>query len=148
MGHSRILKQFCAYFGFLLSVISWPFAPKPSRGEKLFPSALPTLFHTRAMHTCYVSATTVIAAKSRRCAVPFARVTTRAKKARFSTSPSGVIFERGQSFLGHNFTHSDQFKNQIRFANFLFLSLKNAEMARSKNPAERSGLKTLGFRTE
>jgi hypothetical protein len=40
----------------------------------------------------------------------------RIKHARFSTSSSGVIFERGQSFLGHNFTHSDHFKKTKLFA--------------------------------
>jgi len=48
------------------------------------------------MHPGYVSAAFAIAAKSRRCAVPSARVTTREKDARFSTSRFGVIFESGQ----------------------------------------------------
>jgi hypothetical protein len=45
----------------------------------LFLSALSSLFQTRAMHPGYVSAASAIAAKSRRCAVPSGRVTTRAK---------------------------------------------------------------------
>jgi len=101
------------------------------------------------MHPGSVSEIPAIAAKSRRCAVPSGRVTTRAKKAaRFSTSPSGVIFESGQSFLGHNFTGSEHLRKPntlSKFSGFVFL---NVEMARSKNPAERSRLKTQCFSNE
>jgi len=45
------------------------------------------------------------------------------KAARFSTSPSGVIFESGQSFLGHNFTGSEHFRKPntlCKFSGFVF----------------------------
>jgi len=53
-------------------------------------------------------------------------------------------------FLGHNFTGSDHFKKSKLFAQsiYIYFVFKNGEMARFKNPAERSGLKTKGFRTE
>jgi len=76
------------------------------------------------MHPGYVSGISAIAAKSRRCAVPSGRVTTRAKNARFSTSSSGVIFESGQSFLGHNFTHSDHFKKPNTLCKLSFCFFK------------------------
>jgi len=43
------------------------------------------------------------------------------KNARFSTSSSGVIFERGQRFLGHNFTHSEHFKKTKYVVQTFFL---------------------------
>jgi hypothetical protein len=47
----------------------------------------------------------------------------RKKTARFSTSPSGVIFESGQSFLGHNLTGSEHFRKPntlCKFSGFVF----------------------------
>ena len=64
----------------------------------------PGLFKTCAMHPGYVSGISAIAAKTRRCAVS-----------------SGVIFERGQRFLGHNFTHSEHFKKTKYVVQTFFL---------------------------
>jgi len=44
----------------------------------------------------------------------------RRKAARFSTSSSCVIFESGQSFSGHNVTHSDHFEKPNTFCKFSF----------------------------
>ena len=46
------------------------------------------------------------------------------KNARFSTSSSSVIFESGQSFLGHNFTHSDHFKKPNTLCKLSFCFFK------------------------
>ena len=53
---------------------------RPQGGSIATPLENPGLFKTCAMHPGYVSETFAIAAKSRRYAVPFARVTTRANK--------------------------------------------------------------------
>jgi hypothetical protein len=74
-------------------VIAQRLPPKPSRGEKLFPSALPSLFYCALPLAGYVSGNTVIAAKSRRCAVPSVRVTTRANYRAVFHLSSGVILE-------------------------------------------------------
>ncbi|QLK60544.1 hypothetical protein GE278_07125 [Enterobacteriaceae bacterium Kacie_13] len=42
------------------------------------------------------------------------------KRAVFHLS-SGAIFERGHSFLGHNFTRSDHFEKSNTFCKFSFL---------------------------
>jgi len=46
------------------------------------------------------------------------------------------------SSLRHNFTGSEKIKETNN------LKLQNGEMARSKNPAERSGFETCGSKTE
>src|SRR5688572_15279987 len=63
--------------------------PTPTWGAayRRHPPRPPGLFHCALPLAGYVSAAAVIAAKPRRCAVPFVRVTTRAKDARFFTSP-------------------------------------------------------------
>jgi len=70
------------------------------------------------MHPGSVSVATVIAAKSRRCAVPFARVTTRAKRRAVFHLSRRRDFESGQKLLGHNFTDSDHFKKPNTFLFF------------------------------
>jgi len=59
------------YFGFSITVITRPLAPKPTKGGKCFPSFgfLPA-FTTSASLAGYVSGTTVTGWKSCRCAVP------------------------------------------------------------------------------
>ncbi|QLK61864.1 hypothetical protein GE278_14245 [Enterobacteriaceae bacterium Kacie_13] len=54
------------------------------------------------------------------------------KNARFFTSPYGVVFERGQTLLGHNFAHSDHFKKPNTFLPIFFSYFLKGEMARSK----------------
>ena len=56
----------------------------------------------RAPLAGYVSDDEVIVAKSRRCAVPSVRVTTRVKKRAVFHLSSGVIFESGRRLIMRN----------------------------------------------
>jgi len=51
-------------------VITYRAAPKPTRGERLFPSELPSLFQHALPLAGYVSENTATGWKSCRCAVP------------------------------------------------------------------------------
>jgi hypothetical protein len=65
--HRRLDRE---YFGFLSAAITYRAAPKPTRGERLFPSELPSLFQHALTLAGYVSGIAVTGWKSCRCAVP------------------------------------------------------------------------------